>query len=156
MHPIVKVMEVAGQLSKQGIREAILTFQDGVVNSGCAIDASAYPLRHTFVDGVYAREITLLEGQTVVGRIHKHAHLNFILHGKVRVLTEHEGAVEYTGPCMLVSQPGTKRLVHVLEDCVWVTIHKTDATTPEDADAEVIANSYADVELVGEFIEVLE
>lgn len=34
MHPIVKVMEVAGQLSRQGIREAIHTFQDGIIASG--------------------------------------------------------------------------------------------------------------------------
>lgn len=151
MHPIVKVMEVAGQLSPQGIREAIHTFQEGVIAAGANEGQDACPLTHTFINGVYAREILMFEGQTVVGRIHRHAHLNFIMRGKVRVLTEHEGAKEYTAPCMFVSQAGTKRLVHVLEDCLWVTVHPTSKTTPEEAVEELTTLDYNDIELTTEF-----
>lgn len=151
MHPIVKVMELAGALAPMSIREAIHTFQEGVINAGANEGQDACPLRHTFVDGVYAREIIMFEGQTVVGRIHRHPHLNFIMSGKVRVLTEQEGAVEYIAPCMFVSQPGTKRLVHVLEDCIWITVHPTDKTIPEEAVEDLTTLDYTDIELTTEF-----
>lgn len=155
MHPIVKVMEVAGLMPKVDIREAICTFQKHVVDSGSDTGPESAPLRHTFVNGVYAREITMFEGQYVIGRIHKHEHLNFIMRGKVRVLTEHEGAVEYTAPFMFVSPAGTKRLVYVLEDCVWVTIHPTNLTDPDAVVAEVTTEDYSDLELDGEFEVIL-
>lgn len=155
MNSIVKVMEVAGALAKKDIRDAILSFQESIEQSGLGVGREAFPLRHTLVDGVYAREMTMFAGDTVVGCIHKQEHLNFIMRGKVRVLTEHEGCQEYTAPHMFVSPAGTKRLVHVLEDCVWVAIHKVKGTTPEECEAEVIAQTYDEVEIIGEFTEVL-
>lgn len=151
MHPVAKVMEAAAMLPKKEIRAAIHTFQEGVIAAGMNEGQDACPLRHTFVNGVYAREILMFEGQTVVGRIHKHAHLNFIMQGKVRVLTEHEGYQEYTAPHMFVSEAGTKRLVHVLEDCIWVTVHPTSATTPEGAVEELTTLDYSDIEVQADY-----
>jgi hypothetical protein len=149
-------MEAAGQLAPLSIREAIDTFKRGLMASGVAEGQEMCDLRHTFVNGVYAREITMLEGQTIVGKIHRHAHLNFIMQGRVKVLTEHEGVKEYSAPCMFVSQPGTQRLVHILEDCVWVTIHEVQGEDLSTIEESVVAKDYADIELVGEFSEVLE
>lgn len=149
MHPIVKVMEAAGALAAQDIREAILTFQEGIRQ--VSVGREGFPLRHEYVGNVYAREITMPAGATVVGEIHRHAHLNFIMCGVVRVLTEHDGCQELRGPCMFVSKPGTKRLVHVLEDCVWVTVHEVSVQDHEKAEGEIIAKDYADIELSAEF-----
>lgn len=156
MHPIVSVMEAAGNLAPLGIREAIDTFKRGLMASDVAEGPDMCTLRHTFVNGVYAREITMLEGQTVVGKIHRHAHLNFIMQGRVKVLTEQEGAKEYVAPCMFVSQPGTQRLVHILEDCVWVTIHEANTEDLAVIEPQIVAQEYADIELQGEFTEVVE
>ena len=46
------------------------------------------PLKHTFSDGIYVREITIPAGMFIVGKIHKHDHPNFLLKGKVVVVTE--------------------------------------------------------------------
>lgn len=155
MNSIVKVMEVAGTLAKKDIRDAIISFQASIEQSGLGVGREAFPLRHTIINGVYAREIIMRAGDSVVGGIHRHAHLNFIMRGKVWVLTEHEGCQVYEAPYQFVSPAGTKRLVHVLEDCLWVTIHNVVGTTPEECEAEVIAESYDDIEINGEFKEVL-
>lgn len=155
MYPIARIMEVASTLTKKDIRDTIVSFQEVIEQSGLGVGREAFPLRHTIVDGIYAREMTMFEGDTVVGCIHKQEHMNFLMRGKVLVLTEHEGYQEYTAPYSFVSPAGTKRLVHVLEDCVWVAIHKVKGTTPEECEAEVIAQTFDEVEIIGEFTEVL-
>lgn len=153
MHPIVSVMEVAGLLSRQDIRAAIHTLQDGLKANG-GVGREAYPMRHTIVGNTYAREMTMFEGTTVIGELHKHEHLNFIMRGRVKVLTELEGFQEYVAPCMFVSPAGTKRLVHVLEDCVWVAVHEISSTDPDEIEREVIAKDYDELYIVGECTEV--
>ena len=99
------------------------------------------PLRHIFTDGAYARELTMPAGSVVIGKIHKHAHLNFITKGKVAVVTEF-GKEVYTAPYTFVSEPGTKRVVYILEDTVWTTVHVTPETDLEKIEDYVIAKSF--------------
>ena len=43
-----------------------------------------------------------------------------------------------------VTKPGTKRAIFTHEDCVFVTVHATDCTTPEEVEEEVIAKDFND------------
>lgn len=138
--------------TKLEIRANILEFQR-YLEAGEQTDLSELPVRHTFAPGVYAREMTIPEGIVVVGRIHRHAHVNVISKGKCRVLTEF-GFETLEAPCTFVSQPGTKRIVVSLDTVVWTTIHPTELTDPEAIVKEVTTEDYADIEIVGEFKEV--
>jgi quercetin dioxygenase-like cupin family protein len=102
------------------------------------------PLTHTFAEQVYAREIFLPKNSVVVGKIHKHSHLNFLMTGRVKVATE-EGVKEITAPAMFVSAPGTKRVVFAVEDSVWITVHVTEHQDLEKIEEEIIAKSYEDI-----------
>lgn len=102
------------------------------------------PVRHIFAPGAYAREITLPKGALVIGKIHRHAHLNFITRGKVRVLTE-SGTRELTAPCTFVSEVGTKRVVYAIEETLWTTVHVTNETDLEKIEEFVIAKNYEDL-----------
>jgi quercetin dioxygenase-like cupin family protein len=103
------------------------------------------PLEHTFTEGNYARTMFIKKGIVVVGKIHKHAHLNFITEGHVSVLTE-GGLTEYKAPIMFVSVPGTKRAVFAHEDTKWTTVHPTDKTDLVEIENEVIAKSFEEYE----------
>lgn len=112
--------------------------------------AKLCPLKHVFAPGgeckhVYAREILLPAGLTIVGKIHKHAHLNMLMKGRVSVFTE-KGREEFVGPLTMVSQAGTKRAVYAHEDTVWVTVHLTQSTNLEEIEAEIIAKDFAELE----------
>ena len=102
-------------------------------------------MRHTFVNGVYAREMRILAGTLIVGRIHKHAHLNFIQRGRALVLTE-DGFRHVTAPYYFVSEPGTKRVVFAVEDTLWVTIHPTRETEVLAAEADTVVDTYEELE----------
>lgn len=81
-----------------------------------------FPLKHSFAEGVYIREIQMPKGYFAVGRLHKDSYLNIILKGDIMMLTE-EGYKRVTGPCSIISPPGTKRFGLVLEDTIWITVH---------------------------------
>jgi quercetin dioxygenase-like cupin family protein len=103
-----------------------------------------FPLLHTFAPDAYARTIFLPAGSVIVGKIHKHAHLNVLCCGKVAVGTETDGIELLEGPLTMVSPPGTKRGVYAITDAVWVTIHVTPLTDLAEIEDFVIAKTYED------------
>lgn len=128
-----------------GRREAIMRLQDAIVYGGLDVGPAACPVQHHFAPGAYGREMTLPAGLAVVGKIHKHAHINVISKGRVQVFTEQDGVLELAAPCTFVSSPGTKRVVHVLEETVWTTVHVTDKTDLAEIECEVIATDFSEV-----------
>lgn len=128
-----------------GRREAILRLQDAIISEGRDVGPASCPVKHHFAPGSYGREMTLPAGLVVVGKIHKHAHINVISKGRVQVFTEQEGVLELAAPCTFVSSPGTKRVVHVLEETVWTTVHVTDKTDLAEIEREVIATDFMEV-----------
>lgn len=120
----------------------ILCLQDAMGEMESALDK--FPVTHHFAPGVYAREMFLPADHAIIGKIHKHAHLNIISKGRVIVTTEN-GKDELTGPCTFTSYAGTKRAVYVLEDTIWTTIHVTEKTDLAEIEEEIIAKSYDDL-----------
>jgi hypothetical protein len=123
-------------------RSAIMRLQAEVMQSELAVGPESCPVKHHFAPGSYGREMLLPAGLVVVGKIHKHAHINVISKGRVLVFTEQEGVLELAAPCTFVSSPGTKRVVHVLEETVWTTVHVTDKTDLADIEREVISTEF--------------
>lgn len=131
-----------GTPSTSDFRDSVLRLQDSMLMSSGKLDLEKdCPVRHIFAPGAYAREMTIPKGTVIIGKIHRHAHLNFISAGKVRVLTE-TGVYEITAPHTFVSEIGTKRVVRALEDTIWTTVHVTDEMDLEKIEDYVIAKDY--------------
>jgi len=132
-------------------RESILDFEKRIENTNGAYigDSVICPLKHTFSEGIYVREIFIPKGTVLTGKIHKHAHPNFLMSGKVDVVTEGEGHQRLAGPCSIMSPPGTKRALQAITDLVWITVHHNPTNTQDLAELEkiVIADSYEDYEV---------
>ncbi len=126
----------------KGRRDMIMALQSHVGE----MDQIECQVNHHFAPGNYAREILIQAGTLVIGKIHKHAHVNVISKGRVSVATE-DGVEELEAPITFISQPGTKRAVLALEDTIWTTIHPTESLDIESIEREVIANSYEDYEV---------
>lgn len=126
------------------IRQNIMTLQENIqaYNAEHGLKEPECPLTHLFAPGVYGRQIFIPKDSLIVGKIHKFAHLNFLMKGKVTVATE-EGPVQLEGPLMMVSKAGTKRVVYTHEDTWWATVHLTNETDLEKIEEEIIAPSYA-------------
>ena len=93
--------------------------------------------KHYFHGGMYCREVYREAGVIIVGRIHKKEHFYVVAQGTVLVTTE-EGVQRLSAPAVVESKPGTKRAVYSETPAVCMTFHRTDATTPEEAEIELM------------------
>ena len=105
------------------------------------------PIKHTFADGVYIRQMDMAKGTVVVGAIHKHLHVWFLLAGDVTVATE-DATEDYVAPCYVLSTPGAKRVILANEDSIFVNVHKNPSNTQDidELEKEIVALSYEEYE----------
>jgi hypothetical protein len=85
-------------------------------------NSDALPLKHSFSEGVYVREIFIKKGLFAIGKIHKFEHTFFLMKGKMLMCSE-EGVKEIEAPFYGNASAGTKRVVVALEDSVFVNVH---------------------------------
>lgn len=132
-------------MTRPEIRAAILATQDYLCSlPGAQMDC---PVTHHYAPGSYAREMTIPAGVIIIGKIHRHAHINVISKGRVHVVTE-AGAEVFEAPHTFVSEQGTKRAVFAETETVWTTVHVTDETDLDKIEEFVIAGSYEDLGII--------
>lgn len=84
------------------------------------------PLVHKFTDGMYIREIFMPAGSLWTSKIHKTEHPYVVSYGKAAVSIDNNEWYEITAPYTGITQPGTRRILYILEDCIWTTFHRID------------------------------
>jgi len=109
------------------------------------------PLKHTFTKGFYIREIFMPKGEDgkvnlITSRVHNTFHPFFILKGKVAVFSENDGEQILEAPYHGITTPHTRRVLRIIEDTVWVTVHATDIVPENDSEKalEEAANKVAE------------
>jgi len=134
-------------------REKILNFQQVLIDKADEVDivthqdSTHFPLKHTFADGIYVRQMSMARGSVVVGAIHKHLHVWFLLTGHISVATE-EHVEDYVAPCYVVATPGTKRVIRANEESIFVNIHKNPTNTQDiqQLEKDIVAKDFKEYE----------
>jgi len=123
------------------LQESLMEFVDGenVVKG----DSEVFPLKHTFTDGIYIRQMSMKKDSFVIGKIHRHNHVWFLLTGKISVVDEHD-TVDHIAPCYVEAPAGSKRVIYAHEDSIWVNIHANPTNTKDLNELEdlIIAKDY--------------
>jgi len=110
----------------QSLQQLLIDNADGENIEGDGkniIHSKNFPLKHTFADGVYIRQMDMQADSMVVGAIHNHLHVWFLLTGHLMVITE-DTTEEFIAPCYVLATPGSKRVIYAMEDSIFVNIHK--------------------------------
>jgi hypothetical protein len=150
--------DTANAPHKVKFRESILSLQekmqkmiaDGEMEDrlpDCTLTHYFSPKSEDYGCSVYARQMFIPQGTLIVGKIHRHQHLNFIIKGKVSVATEF-GKKFFEAPCGFLSEVGLKRAVIAEEDTVWMTVHMTKHNGEQyldEIEAELIAPAYSEM-----------
>lgn len=93
------------------------------------------PLEQRFQDGVYLREIFMPADTYVIGHVHRHAHWNMILTG--RALVSFDGRMqEVKAGDVIHSGPGAQKMLYIIEDCRWMTVHSNPTNCTDIAKLE--------------------
>lgn len=115
-------------------------FEKALVENG---DSFEMPLLHNFIPGMYIRTIYMPKGidkvNFVTTLIHNSEHLFHVSKGKVMVQVNLDKWEEIEAPYWGKTIPGTRRVLMILETCVWSTFHViSDEEQPVDnSDAAV-------------------
>lgn len=101
------------------------------------------PLEHHFAKGLYGRRIFVPAGTTVVTKVHMTQHITIALKGTCILVDELGGHRKIEAPGMWVTEAGTQRAIHCIDDTEWVTVHATDIQddVPE-VEAEIFSDTY--------------
>ena len=126
-------------------RADVLSYEEAIKGMPTAFDECPYPLFHTFADGMYTREMHFNKGDLIVGAIHKNEYFVNILKGRIWVASEF-GAKEIKAPASFTAKAGVKHIGFTLEDTVWSDTHKVESVNIEDAEKEIFADSYEDLD----------
>ena len=130
---------------------ALISISDGINVEGdgkhIVTESKIAPIKHSFADGVYIRQMDMAKDSVVVGAIHKHLHVWFLLTGCITVATE-DTTEDYIAPCYVVSTPGIKRVILASEDSIFVNIHKNPSNTKDldRLEKEIVALNYEEYE----------
>jgi mannose-6-phosphate isomerase-like protein (cupin superfamily) len=79
---------------------------------------------HYFADGMYARVVPRPAGAVIVGKVHKREHFYICTKGMVHVYMDNSVKTLSAGD-VVVSKPGTKRVVVAVVDSICMTVHRT-------------------------------
>jgi hypothetical protein len=103
---------------------------------------------HRFTDGMYIREIFMPAGSLITSKIHKTEHPYIVSYGKVAVSIDSEDWNEITAPYTGITKPGTRRVLYILEDCIWTTFHRVEGMKSEfnDLSEEEIGKIVEEIE----------
>lgn len=139
---------IPSEYTQEEFRKGIKQVENKMVKSNKCFegkDAESFnPLKHSFANGLYIREIFNPAGQLLVTKIHKTSNAFFLMKGKMTIMSE-DGQKVIKAPHYGITKAGTQRIIYTHEDCIFITVHRTDKETVEEAEKEIIAKSFGDI-----------
>ena len=102
-------------------------------------ELDCFKLTHTFLPGLYIREIFMPAGSVLTTKVHKVEHPFFVLQGSASVYSENDGPQLVVAPHRGITHIGTRRLLVVHEDMVWITVHPN---LENITDVEILDNMF--------------
>jgi len=94
-------------------------------------------VQHRFVDGVYCREFFMTRGTILISKMHRKSNFLVLLSGELTIWGEN-GKTRHKAPEVLITVPGTKRIVRAHTDVTVVTFHGTKETSMDKVEEDVI------------------
>lgn len=104
-----------------------------------------FDVKHTFLNGMYMRELFIPKGSLLVGKIHKLDCLNIVSKGDISILTE-TGSARVTAGYSVVSPAGIQKVGYAHEDTVFVNVFRTEETGIEKIEDVVAFADYDEFE----------
>lgn len=137
-------------LTKEEIRLAIADLENKIATTeieGRVVfygNSDICPLKHSFSEGLYIREIFIPKGTLVIGKIHKNEHPSFLGQGKVMVLSEEKKSELVSAPQTIITSAGIKKVVYAIEDTIWINVipNPTNSKDIEFLEEQDMTTSY--------------
>ena len=123
------------------ITKELIKSSDKIVGDGTGvIHDNIVPLKHSFADQLYIRQMEMKKGTMVIGAVHNHKHVWFLLTGHLTI-SDNKEVQDYQSPCYVISDAGTQRAIYANKDSIFVNIHKNPSNTEniEELEKEIVS-----------------
>jgi len=90
------------------------------------VDIVDLPLTHIFTPKMYIRQIFMPKDTLLTSKIHNTTHPYCVSCGEVKVQIDLGEWVTIKAPYLGVTMAGTRRVLYIVEDCIWQTFHPID------------------------------
>jgi len=128
-------------------QKKILRFENAVNQHPQSLENKVHqinPVKHSFADGQYIREIFNPAGLFIVTKIHNQNHPFFLMEGEMSIIAE-DGVERVKAPHHGITSAGTKRIIFTHTPCKFITVHSTNSLDVEQIESEIIATSFDEV-----------
>jgi len=109
-----------------------------IVREGQKLPQVECPVTHRFAPGVYLREIFMPANTRVIGKIHKTEHFNILIQGACLIVHDDGRREILQAPMTFVSKAGVQKVLLILEDMIWQTVHVTPEIDLAKLESELI------------------
>lgn len=123
-----ELMERYANCSVEPIRDKVMRLENYLLT----LPQAVMPMKHYICNGMYYRELFIPKGVVLTGEIHRSAHLCIMLRGDITILSDN-GLKRINEPCCFESEGMIKRAGFAHEDTIFINIHRTDKTDPDEA-----------------------
>jgi hypothetical protein len=94
-------------------------------------------LKHVFTPGLYSRRLTMPVDAIIVSKIHKTEHQFEVSKGIACVkINDNEWEI-IEAPYQGITKPGTRRVLVIVEECIWTTYHPTGVVPTGNSQEEI-------------------
>lgn len=104
-----------------------------------------FKFKHIFADNTYLRELSLTKGTFVVSGIHLKETSLILMKGSIKIFSE-DGLKTYKAPKIVISQPGTQRIILALEDTTFCNVFSTRHVEVDQVVREITSDDKAVLE----------
>lgn len=134
-------MEV-GTLLEQSLSKGFKSYDDLIdfleLKMVEQLDMIEIPVNHRVTEGMYTREAYAPAQTLLTSMRHKTDHQFIISKGSVIVFTDGLGWNRMDAPFHGETKKGTRRLIYVLDDVVWTSLHPTDKTDVSEIEQDLV------------------
>ncbi len=136
------------------IKEVEQTMLDNPISMTGKELSNTNPVKHSFAEGCYIREIYNPANEIIITAIHAQSHPFFLLKGEMSILT-HDGIEHIEAPHYGITKPGVKRVIYTHTPCNFVTVHATELTNPDEIVEAVTAETFEDPRITEEDMKLI-
>jgi hypothetical protein len=83
------------------------------------------PLKHIFTPFLYTRTILMPPGALITSMVHREEHQYIVSKGTALVRIGDGEWEEISAPYIGITKAGTRRVLYIVSECIWTTVHHT-------------------------------
>lgn len=99
---------------------------------------------HYHTDELYGRRLVVPKDTVFTTKVHKTDHIAICMRGHIVIYNENGENIEVKAPDVILTPKGTQRVIGVIEEVEWITVHPCKEQDIEKIEQALVCETMAD------------